>query len=305
MEISYLKEFVELAKNCKFQETAEALFISQSTLSKHIQAIEKELGAELFVRTTRRAELSETGRAFLPYAVQISQLQQAYTRDLINTDVTRRIKIGTDFSISTRQIEKFMASYITTHRNIEFEMLTPERNTLRNHLRSGELDLAILCRDLSDIDSEFFSYPYYSDTLGAIVSKENPLYHCERTTIAELRKYPFVQQGTINFAQYLDPTIPPSKYKTDRRSLITQIINETNAVGIAPTNAALSVTTNDLAKDLHIIKIVPSTMIHVDLLCLKMKASTPLIQSVIEHLKHSEELLIKENNIDIYSSSLR
>lgn len=300
MEISYLREFVELAKTCKFQETAEALFISQSTLSKHIQAIEKELGAELFVRTTRRAELSEIGHAFLPYASQIAQIQQDYIRDLINTDITRRIRIGTDFSISTRLIERFVSSYITEHKNIEFEMLTPERNTLRNGLRSGELDLAIVCRDLSDIDSEFFSYPYYSDMLVAIVSSQSPLYNRESVTISEIRKYPIVQHGTINFAQYLDPTIPPSKYKTDRRSLIIQIINESNAIGIAPTNAALSITTADLAKDLHIIKIEPVTAVNVDLLCLKTKANSALVQSIIENIRSSEELLVRENNLNIF-----
>lgn len=300
MEISYLREFVELAKTCKFQETAEALFISQSTLSKHIQAIEKELGAELFVRTTRRAELSEIGHAFLPYASQIAQIQQDYIRDLINTDITRRIRIGTDFSISTRLIERFVSSYITEHKNIEFEMLTPERNTLRNGLRSGELDLAIVCRDLSDIDSEFFSYPYYSDMLVAIVSSQSPLYNRESVTISEIRKYPIVQHGTINFAQYLDPTIPPSKYKTDRRSLIIQIINESNAIGIAPTNAALSITTADLAKDLHIIKIEPITAVNVDLLCLKTKANSALVQSIIENIRSSEELLVRENNLNIF-----
>lgn len=300
MEISYLREFVELAKTCKFQETAEALFISQSTLSKHIQAIEKELGAELFVRTTRRAELSEIGHAFLPYASQIAQIQQDYIRDLINTDITRRIRIGTDFSISTRLIERFVSSYITEHKNIEFEMLTPERNTLRNGLRSGELDLAIVCRDLSDIDSEFFSYPYYSDMLVAIVSNQSPLYNRESVTISEIRKYPIVQHGTINFAQYLDPTIPPSKYKTDRRSLIIQIINESNAIGIAPTNAALSITTADLAKDLHIIKIEPITAVNVDLLCLKTKANSALVQSIIENIRSSEELLVRENNLNIF-----
>jgi DNA-binding transcriptional LysR family regulator len=58
MEIDYWREFVVLAQTCNFQETAEILYSSQSTLSKHIQCIEAELGIPLFDRTTRKVKLS-------------------------------------------------------------------------------------------------------------------------------------------------------------------------------------------------------------------------------------------------------
>lgn len=301
MEISYLREFVELAKTCRFQEAAESLYISQSTLSKHIQAIEKELGAELFVRTTRHVELSEIGRAFLPYASQISLLQKDYTQELVKTDVTRRIRVGSDAAISLRQMERFLSSYVTRHPNIQFEMMTADKNYLRSHLRSGDLDMAVVCRDLSDTDSEFFSCPYYSDKLVAVMSEHNPLHDADSVTIEQIRQYPMVQQGSINFAQYLDPTVPPAQYKSDHPSLLTQILNESQAIEVCGTNAALFLTTNDLAKNLHILPVVPTTQIHIDVICLKMRANTPLIQSLIEHLRRNEELLINESGFDIHN----
>ena len=74
METGYIREFVMLADCLNFSEAAERLFISQSSLSKHIRALERELGGELFVRTTRTIRLSEMGTVYLPYARKIADL---------------------------------------------------------------------------------------------------------------------------------------------------------------------------------------------------------------------------------------
>ena len=68
MEIEYIKEFVVLAETENYLEAAESLFISQSTLSKHIKIIEKELDVQLFDRTTRKVHLNKYGKMFLKYA---------------------------------------------------------------------------------------------------------------------------------------------------------------------------------------------------------------------------------------------
>lgn len=72
MEIVYLKEFAVLAKCLNYSEAAVELHISQSNLSRHIQAVEREIGGALFVRSSRRVALSELGALYLPYAERIS-----------------------------------------------------------------------------------------------------------------------------------------------------------------------------------------------------------------------------------------
>ena len=79
MEINYLREFVVLAQTGNFMEAADLLYCSQSTLSKHIQNMETELGVPLFDRTTRKVALSKFGQLLLPYAKQIAELQDTYT----------------------------------------------------------------------------------------------------------------------------------------------------------------------------------------------------------------------------------
>lgn len=59
MEIDYIREFVTLADVGNYMEAADILFISQSTLSRHIKSIEEDLGAPLFDRTTRKVVINE------------------------------------------------------------------------------------------------------------------------------------------------------------------------------------------------------------------------------------------------------
>lgn len=72
MDIARLCEFSILAETQKYSAAARKLHISQSTLSRHIQALEEELGHPLFIRTTRETRLSEFGELYLPFAQRIA-----------------------------------------------------------------------------------------------------------------------------------------------------------------------------------------------------------------------------------------
>lgn len=84
MRVEYLNEFLELAHTENYQEAAENLFISQATLSKHIQALETEFNLTLFDRTTRSVHLSEDGKFLLQYATKIVSLTMTVKSAIAN-----------------------------------------------------------------------------------------------------------------------------------------------------------------------------------------------------------------------------
>ncbi|MDP6663175.1 MAG: LysR family transcriptional regulator [SAR202 cluster bacterium] len=67
MEIGELKAFVEVAHRTSFRQAAEALFVTQPTVTARIQALERELGERLFDRSTRVVHLTEPGKLFLTH----------------------------------------------------------------------------------------------------------------------------------------------------------------------------------------------------------------------------------------------
>jgi DNA-binding transcriptional LysR family regulator len=71
--VSYknMRAFVEVAQAATFADAAKRLFLSQPALSASIKNMEIQLGGKLFIRTTRRIELTPEGRAFLPQAKRV------------------------------------------------------------------------------------------------------------------------------------------------------------------------------------------------------------------------------------------
>lgn len=71
MQLRQLEIFLAVARNSSFSKAAEALFLAQPTVSSHVRALEEELHARLFVRSTKGLELTPEGRLFYTYASQI------------------------------------------------------------------------------------------------------------------------------------------------------------------------------------------------------------------------------------------
>lgn len=71
MRIDTLYEFILLATNLNFTDTAKSFFIAQSALSNHISKLERELGAKLFTRDNRSVALTKVGKTFLEDAKKI------------------------------------------------------------------------------------------------------------------------------------------------------------------------------------------------------------------------------------------
>ena len=82
MKIEYLNEFLMLAKYRNFVIAADMLYLSQSTLTRHIQALEEFYGVALFDRNTRKMEITREGELLIPYAQAITKLYDGYLSDL-------------------------------------------------------------------------------------------------------------------------------------------------------------------------------------------------------------------------------
>ena len=79
LRIEYLEEFAALARFLSFTETASKLNMSQPTLSKHINSLERELKVPLFSRNGASLSLTKAGKLILPYAFDIIESRKQMT----------------------------------------------------------------------------------------------------------------------------------------------------------------------------------------------------------------------------------
>ena len=191
MELNYVKEFLELASNCNFQETADTLFIAQSTLSRHIKALEADLGGQLFVRTTRNVRLSDAARRFLPYAAQLVEIEEQGMKMLSEYAKSSQgtITIGAIPSMSHYNINEILSEFMKKYSSLSLNLIEGDTMKLAQMLQDGLLDFAYI-RDASgdnEMWQRFSRICIGYDYLSAVLSADHPLSSRDSISIKELR----------------------------------------------------------------------------------------------------------------------
>lgn len=124
MNAGRLYEFLVLSKLLSFSKAAEVLYISQSVLTKHMQALEQELGVSLFQRTTHGVSLTEAGKVLAKEAPELTGKCDSVLRRLRSQDIPAqgsiRIGIGLEFSYSGH-IRSFFQSFLERYPDIELK----------------------------------------------------------------------------------------------------------------------------------------------------------------------------------------
>jgi len=142
MDLRQLEQFVALAKERNFTRAALRCQIAQSALSTSIRALEHDLGAPLFIRTTRRVELSDTGNALLPEAQRVLAAA-ASARDAVDQSIGRvrgNIAIGMVWG----SIGPLLASYRASFPEVEITLRQGLSVALTDEVVRGGLDLAFV-----------------------------------------------------------------------------------------------------------------------------------------------------------------
>ena len=187
MELKYIREFVSLAETGSYFETAERLFITTSSLSRHIKALEEELGMPLFDRTTRKVVLNRHGRLFLPYAKQFVKIDDECTMAFEEEAMYSKdaIGIGSIPMMKAYGISDILRQYRQNNKNVIININEADSTPLAEMLRKGEIDFAFLRNRHISVE-EFETIPISEDHLLAVLPKAHPLAKQKTIAVSQL-----------------------------------------------------------------------------------------------------------------------
>lgn len=199
MDINFFREFVMLAKTGSYSEASERLFISQSSLSKHIKNFETELGHTLFTRTTRKIELTLFGAKFLPYAEQIAKIQDTYTERLL-TDHSSGSTLSVGITprlfehILVTVVHGFQDAYPQYRVNLCDEDVPP----LKKSLVDKTNDFVFIHDSIENDSDIYIKEPIELDYFAAVLPLDHPLADRDTVMLSELRdeEFLFLPEGT-------------------------------------------------------------------------------------------------------------
>jgi len=187
MKIEYIIEFIKVAETGNYLTASDQLYIAQSSLSKHIQTMENELNVHLFMRTTRKVELSDYGKIFLPFAKNIvseyQKLEEALSEKKNNESNIFNLGVipsmdGYDISDAIREFQNNKDGY-------QFKIIEDDSLYLLDYLTTGKCSLAF-SYNMKELDDRYIKIPVSSDYLCIVVSKTNPFSKVKKISINQL-----------------------------------------------------------------------------------------------------------------------
>ncbi|MBB5121788.1 transcriptional regulator [Streptomyces eurocidicus] len=145
MELRHLRYLLAVAEHASFTRAAEALHISQPTLSQQVRQLEKELKAQLLDRTGRTVRLTDAGRAYTHYARSALRDLAAAERAVLDV---RDLSVGTlrlamTPTFTAYLIGPLVARFHARHPGVTLEVRELTQDRIESALLADEVDLGI------------------------------------------------------------------------------------------------------------------------------------------------------------------
>jgi len=193
MDIRVLRYFLVVAREESFSRAADALYLSQPTLSRQIREMEEELGVQLLTRTNRNVRLTQEGMRLRRRAQEIVDLMDKTKDEFAHREdeITGDIFIGCGETQAMRQIARVVIPLQREHPGIRFHLYSANADEVTEKLDRGLLDFGLMIEPFNMRQYESFPLPN-EDTFGFLLRRDHPLARKAELTIADVEREPLL-----------------------------------------------------------------------------------------------------------------
>lgn len=140
-----LQYFMAIAKHRNLTKAAQELYVSQPTLTKFLQKLEKEMGGKVFRKNGRRYELTFLGNRYLEYARKVTTLNQDWEKELsdMRSSYEGELNIAFPPMRSACLIPQFLPKFHKKHPGVHINFYEYGHGIQDELLADGTLDFAI------------------------------------------------------------------------------------------------------------------------------------------------------------------
>ncbi|MCO8611179.1 LysR family transcriptional regulator [Burkholderia multivorans] len=192
MELRHLRYFLAVAEELHFARAAERLHIEQSPLSRAIKELEEDLGAQLFVRTSRSTRLTRAGKLLLDHVPRVfTAIQQA--RDSVHAAANGfhgQLRIALSDGIPPSRFSTFLALCRQEEPEIEIRLSEVSLAQQIKGLHDDLYDVGFARSD--EVGDGLLAEAVWNDPLMVAVPARHPLLTYKRLPLEEVLRYPLV-----------------------------------------------------------------------------------------------------------------
>ncbi len=190
IKLDYIREYLTLVETLNFSKTAELMYITQPSLSRHVAELEEEMGAKLLIRSTRSVVLTPAGeevyRCFKNIEKEFRQLKEQ----------TERMSKGTDGSLviycpyywMERYLEPVLTVFRDKNPNCRLEIISCQPPEAFHALQNKQADLT-LNYETSNIDPDVRRVAFAKEKIAVFMSADHPLADKFEITMKDLEGF--------------------------------------------------------------------------------------------------------------------
>ncbi|MER7915834.1 MULTISPECIES: LysR substrate-binding domain-containing protein [unclassified Streptomyces] len=176
MQLQQLQYFVAVAETRHFTHAAEQVHVAQPSLSQQIKALERELGADLFLRARGNITLTDAGEALLPLARRILADADTARQEVQELVQLRRgrVRLGATPSLCTGLLPDVLRAFHDRYPGIRLMIEEGGSHDLVRELARGALDLALIVLPLPTPSPALTTREVLREDLVVVSSPEAP-----------------------------------------------------------------------------------------------------------------------------------
>lgn len=230
VSFSQLEAFVNVVKHKSFSLAADALFLSQPTVSLKVKELEKHLGAKLVLRSTKSIQLTPLGEVIYPYAKRILSLQNRIFEEAqrVKDTQTGILRVAVSSTPAHYLVPDVLVAVTTRYPGARFDVLQSDSQQVEDDVIAGVAEVGIIGREISH--NSLVAHKIMADQMVLITPNTSDYAKLETPVTADLmRTMPFIgREGgsgtrtwTIGYLASLDLT------EKDIKQVATFPTNET------------------------------------------------------------------------------
>jgi DNA-binding transcriptional LysR family regulator len=195
MNLQRIRYFVAVAEELHFTRAARRLYVDQGSLSAAIRRLEHELGLSLFDRSSRKVELTDQGRALLPYAHRLladaDAFRSAVRRQRTRDSGTLRVGLLLGPLAAAELTPLILDAFHAARPGVDLRVRPIQLHDQRTALPDGHVDVMIARPPLSRAD--VILHDLFTEPRLAELAPDHPLAECDEIDVEDLQGHTFVQ----------------------------------------------------------------------------------------------------------------
>lgn len=286
MELRQLRYLDAVARHRSFTQAALDLHVAQSAISQQVGRLERELGAELLRRTTRRVEVTEAGELVLARARRaLAEVDGARADlDAVQGLVRGRLRLGGLPAVGPVHPAALIADFSRVHPGIAVTVRAGVASPLLVELRDGRLDLVLALVDPDAFDG-LDGVRLFEEELVVIAPLDHPIARAKRVRVGRLAGEPLVTYASGSaLRDALLALVPGGRVVAEANDLET--VRELTARGLGVSLMPHSVVASH-GDRLAIRPLSPRQALPVTLVWRAGERPTPAAQAFREHVLSS------------------